>query len=56
MPAPYIRGKRYIDWDLPDPKGQPLEAVRALRDDIKARVESCGRLQAAGEDPEQWLI
>lgn len=40
MHAPYIRGKRYIDWDLPDPKGQPLEAVRALRDDIKARVES----------------
>jgi len=36
--CPYIPGKRYIDWDLPDPKGRPLEEVRALRDDIRARV------------------
>src|SRR5215217_2452799 len=32
--CPYIPGKRYVDWDLPDPKGQPLEAVRATRDEI----------------------
>jgi protein-tyrosine-phosphatase len=32
--CPYIPGKRYIDWDLPDPKGLPLEAVRVIRDDI----------------------
>jgi arsenate reductase (thioredoxin) len=32
--CPYIPGKRYIDWDLPDPAGQPLEAVRAIRDEI----------------------
>ena len=31
-------GKRYLDWQLPDPAGQDLEAVRAIRDDIKARV------------------
>ena len=37
--CPYIPGKRYIDWDLPDPKGQPIEAVRALRDEIAQRVE-----------------
>ena len=36
--CPYIPGKRYIDWDLPDPKGRPVEEVRALRDDITERV------------------
>jgi protein-tyrosine-phosphatase len=36
--CPYIPGKRYIDWDLPDPKGRPAEAVRALRDEIARRV------------------
>jgi arsenate reductase len=36
--CPYIPGKRYIDWDLADPKGRPLDEVRATRDDIKARV------------------
>jgi arsenate reductase (thioredoxin) len=36
--CPYIPGKRYIDWDLPDPKGRPLEEVRATRDDIARRV------------------
>lgn len=36
--CPYIPGKRYVDWDLPDPKGRPLEAVRALRDEIARRV------------------
>jgi arsenate reductase len=36
--CPHIPGKRYLDWDLPDPKGQPLEAVRATRDDIARRV------------------
>jgi arsenate reductase len=37
--CPYVPGRRYIDWDLPDPKGQPLDAVRAARDEIAARVE-----------------
>jgi arsenate reductase len=36
--CPYIPGKRYLDWDLPDPKGQPLEAVRATREEIGRRV------------------
>jgi arsenate reductase (thioredoxin) len=36
--CPYIPGKRYLDWDLPDPKGLPLEQVRAVRDDIATRV------------------
>jgi arsenate reductase len=37
--CPYIPGKRYIDWDLPDPKGQAVDAVRATRDEIAGRVE-----------------
>jgi arsenate reductase len=37
--CPYIPGKRYIDWDLPDPKGRPLDEVRRIRDEIAARVE-----------------
>jgi len=36
--CPYIPGKRYVDWDLPDPKGRPLEEVRATRDEIARRV------------------
>jgi protein-tyrosine-phosphatase len=38
--CPYIPGKRYLDWDLADPKGRPLDEVRATRDDIAARVEA----------------
>jgi arsenate reductase (thioredoxin) len=36
--CPYIPGKRYIDWNLPDPKGRPIADVRRLRDDIERRV------------------
>jgi arsenate reductase len=36
--CPYIPGKRYIDWELEDPKGRPVEEVRATRDDIARRV------------------
>jgi arsenate reductase (thioredoxin) len=38
--CPYVPGKRYIDWDLPDPKGQSLEAVRSTRDEIERRVQA----------------
>ncbi len=38
--CPFIPGKRYIDWDLPDPQGQPLDEVRAIRDDIARRVQA----------------
>lgn len=37
--CPHVPGVRHIDWDLPDPKGQPVEAVRATRDEIARRVE-----------------
>jgi len=36
--CPFIPGKRYVDWELPDPSGQPLTAVRAIRDEIQRRV------------------
>jgi len=38
--CPYIPGKRYVDWDLPDPTSLPLDEVRALRDDIAHRTEA----------------
>jgi arsenate reductase len=41
--CPYIPGKKYIDWDLTDPADQPLDAVRAIRDEIKTRVEQLAR-------------
>ncbi|MCD2497371.1 arsenate reductase ArsC [Microbacterium nymphoidis] len=36
--CPIFPGKRYEDWELDDPAGQGIEAVRAIRDDIRARV------------------
>ncbi|HEY7967836.1 MAG TPA: arsenate reductase ArsC [Solirubrobacteraceae bacterium] len=36
--CPYIPGKRYIDWDLTDPSGLPVNEVRTIRDDIERRV------------------
>ena len=38
--CPYIPGKRYVDWELEDPSGRPVEEVRATRDDIARRVEA----------------
>jgi arsenate reductase len=38
--CPYFPGKRYLDWELTDPAGQPIETVRQVRDDIKARVQA----------------
>ncbi|WP_435107116.1 arsenate reductase ArsC [Nocardiopsis synnemataformans] len=37
--CPFFPGKRYLDWELPDPAGQGVESVRPIRDDIKKRVE-----------------
>lgn len=41
--CPYIPGKRYIDWDLLDPAELPIEQVRVVRNDIKARVSDLVR-------------
>lgn len=46
--CPYIPGRRYVDWDLPDPAGRPLETVREVRDEIECRVaELVAELDAA---------
>lgn len=38
--CPYIPGKRYVDWELEDPAGQPVERVREIRDQIDHRVHA----------------
>ena len=46
--CPFIAGKRYIDWELDDPAGQPVERVREVRDEIRRRVDLLlGELAAA---------
>jgi arsenate reductase len=38
--CPVYPGKRYVDWELPDPAGRPMEEVRSIRDDIARRVDA----------------
>ncbi|HEY7626923.1 MAG TPA: hypothetical protein VH761_07640 [Ilumatobacteraceae bacterium] len=38
--CPLYPGKRYEDWDLPDPAGRGVDEVRVVRDDIRTRVEA----------------
>jgi arsenate reductase len=38
--CPFYPGKTYLDWDLPDPSGKPIEDVRAIRDEIEKRVQA----------------
>ncbi|WP_425860948.1 arsenate reductase ArsC [Arthrobacter sp. TWP1-1] len=38
--CPFFPGKRYEDWELEDPAGQGVEAVRPIRDDIKSRIQA----------------
>ena len=47
--CPFIPGRRYEDWTLPDPAGQPVNAVRPVRDEIEARVR--GLLVSLGVTP-----
>ena len=45
--CPVVSGKRYVGWQLPDPKDEPLERVREIRDDIARRTrELVGELDA----------
>jgi arsenate reductase (thioredoxin) len=37
--CPIYPGKRYLDWQVDDPAGQPIETVRTIRDSIRQRVE-----------------
>ena len=47
--CPVIPGKRYLDWELTDPAGRPIEEVRPIRDDIGDRVR--GLMAELGVDP-----
>ncbi len=47
--CPFYPGKRYEDWALDDPAGQPLEAVRPIRDEIRRRIEEL--LDSLGIEP-----
>jgi arsenate reductase len=38
--CPVVPGKRYVNWQLPDPKGRPLAEVREIRDEIARRVDA----------------
>ena len=46
--CPYVPGLRRADWPLPDPKGQPIDRVRAIRDDVRVRVEALIRQEVLG--------
>jgi arsenate reductase len=50
--CPYIPGKRYLDWDLTDPAGRPLDEVRAIRDEIARRVDALVDDLDRGRDPD----
>ena len=45
--CPFVPGLRTLDWALPDPKGQSLDAVRAIRDEIHERVKSLLKCECA---------
>jgi arsenate reductase len=46
--CPIFPGKRYEDWELTDPAGQPIEVVRQVRDEIRGRIEKLlGELPAS---------
>jgi protein-tyrosine-phosphatase len=49
--CPIFPGKRYLDWNLPDPAGLDLEAVRPIRDQINARV--CDLLAELDSNPQR---
>jgi arsenate reductase len=48
--CPVYPGKRYVDWELDDPAGRPIEEVRVIRDDIEERVR--GLMAELGVEPQ----
>jgi arsenate reductase len=44
--CPVIPGRRYVDWEVRDPAGQPIEVVRSIRDEVERRVH--GLIQELG--------
>jgi arsenate reductase len=52
--CPYIPGKTYIEWELPDPQGLPLPEIRRVRDEIYRRVRALVHaLDVASDQPLQ---
>ena len=49
--CPIHPGKRYEDWDLPDPAGRPLAAVRLIRDEVATRIKKLLESLAVGPLP-----
>jgi arsenate reductase len=49
--CPYMPGKRYLDWDLPDPKGLSIGPVREIRDEIERRVKALASELASASRP-----
>lgn len=49
--CPIYPGKRYEDWDLPDPAGRPLAAVRLIRDEVATRIKKLLESLAVGPLP-----
>ena len=49
--CPYIPGKRYIDWDLTDPHGLPINEVRGIRDEIAKRTSELAAELDSAADP-----
>jgi len=46
--CPYVPGLKRDDWPLPDPKGRPMDEVRAVRDEIRSRVLELVRVEQIG--------
>src|SRR5699024_4799736 len=53
--CPYFPGKRYEDWELDDPAGQGIEAVRPIRDEIRSRIETL-TAELLGQDPARACV
>ena len=51
--CPVYQGKRYEEWDLTDPAGQPIDVVRGVRDDIEHRVRKLMTSLASSDEPEE---
>jgi arsenate reductase len=50
--CPYVPGLKVVDWPLADPKGQAIEAVRGIRDEIRGRVEALLQAEGWSRDPQ----
>jgi arsenate reductase (thioredoxin) len=49
--CPVVPGKRYVSWQLPDPKGRTLEEVRSIRDEIARRIDGLVSELETREEP-----